>query len=527
MNMSLTALLQDLGIDTAVQGPITSTPTSSPSVTSAIDPSISSDKPFPEATGQVQPAQLDVVTASGSDPFGNSFFDLSFGGPQPPATSAAPGTTAADPHLFDNPVFGAHSDKPKPRPEPEMLSTALASTPEIKKQLTYASRPRPKGKVLDVSMLMSPPPIPDTPDSTTDSRNARDISLSPTGELEVKSILANTDPFSPPNGNTFQFPPSVTNGPGIFQPTPFDTPNSGVFSPQSISAQESIQLINPLYQSYSPSGSYSAPFSPPLQQPQPHAMMMMMMSPPVFGGVQSPLMVQQMQSVPAMGQPQVKPMPLMGTNTFDGIVSPTVINAPAQTGAASLSGQPPSHNTVLNEQRDTMFADLLPSTSHPLPEKKREFEPETKKVTSPTLAQLQEKKKKEEEEAFRASTEETPTEETDWPLTPFDTASPNTSFPEPLGDFSTPSPASLSTGDQQVPIKQQEKATGPHTPPLDDFDEAFQAAGRKEDNFESAFEVKVTAKPQPLSPTITNDPFLPNGTVASPEQEKPTPWSIF
>ena len=501
--------LQDLGIDTSLQKPITSTPTSSPPT---IGPGILLVDTPPVAPTQVHP---NVMTTSGSDPFGSSFFDLSFGSTQPPTTSATTTTadiiagTSTDSHLFDNPLFNGFSDTTESMSKLEMAAL-FTSTPESK-QVTYLSRPRPKGKVIDSTAPMSPLSSPVATDKGN-ARTFRDLSLSPSGEEEVKSILANTDPFSPPPIDPFRSPPtSSMNGSGVFQPAPH-TPNkySSFFSPSSLSTQDSIQLINPLYQSYSPGGSYTAvPFSPPLP---------MMHYPRAVP--QQPLI--QQQPVPMMNHPPGViglPMSLVSANSFDGVFSPPPTGLPAQS---------PSVQVALNEQRDRMFVDLLPSGSHEISEKRKEFEPQAKKVAAPTLAQLQETKRKEEEEAFTNSAEKSLGEMTDWPQSPlFDndvqTHPTSSNFSEPLVSLGSSSTASLPAGDPSESTRPQQKTTDAQVVTLDEFDAAFQEAGSQERDIESAFEVKNAPKP-----LATNDSFSPNnGSVTSPEPKSAVPWSTF
>jgi hypothetical protein len=360
----------------------------------------------------------------------------------------------------------------------------------------------------------------------------------------------------------------------------------------------------------------------------------------------------------------------MGVNSFDGALSLT-------DGSSWPAQSPPAMNTSLNEQRDHMFADLLPSGPHTIPEKKKEFEPQ--KAAPPTLAQLQEKKKNKQEVAFRDTTDQTQEEATNWPPSPFDALSPTqptgslqkdespsavrdttdgaqtettdwlpspfdalsptqpigslqspsavrdgtqaetTDWPpspfdalsptqptgslqkdespsavrdttdgaqtettdwlpspfdalsptQPIGSLQSPSAvrdgtqaettdwppspfdalspaqptgifqepqlnaspsATLLPGDQQSPSGQ---STGQQTNrvtqviPLEDFDAAFQEASNKVNDIKSAFEVKITAQPHPLHGPATNDPFVVNGTAASPELRKPTPWDTF
>jgi hypothetical protein len=287
----------------------------------------------------------------------------------------------------------------------------------------------------------------------------------------------------------------------------------------------------------------------------------------------------------------------MGVNSFDGALSLT-------DGSSWPAQSPPAMNTSLNEQRDHMFADLLPSGPHTIPEKKKEFEPQ--KAAPPTLAQLQEKKKNKQEVAFRDTTDQTQEEATNWPPSPFDALSPTqptgslqkdespsavrdttdgaqtettdwlpspfdalsptqpigslqspsavrdgtqaetTDWPpspfdalspaQPTGIFqepqlkASPSATLLPGGDQQSPSGQ---STGQQTNrvtqviPLEDFDAAFQEASNKVNDIKSAFEVKITAQPHPLHGPATNDPFVVNGTAASPELRKPTPWDTF
>ena len=286
----------------------------------------------------------------------------------------------------------------------------------------------------------------------------------------------------------------------------------------------------------------------------------------------------------------------MGVNSFDGALSLT-------DGSSWPAQSPPAMNTSLNEQRDHMFADLLPSGPHTIPEKKKEFEPQ--KAAPPTLAQLQEKKKNKQEVAFRDTTDQTQEEATNWPPSPFDALSPTQptgslqkdespsavrdttdgaqtettdwlpspfdalSPTQPIGSLQSPSAvrdgtqaettdwppspfdalspaqptgifqepqlnaspsATLLPGDQQSPSGQ---STGQQTNrvtqviPLEDFDAAFQEASNKVNDIKSAFEVKITAQPHPLHGPATNDPFVVNGTAASPELRKPTPWDTF
>ena len=477
------------------------------------------------------------MTASGSDPFSSSFFDSPFGGAKPPAPVAVPQRNG-DTNIFDDLVFNGHVDKT------EHTSDSVPSTPEGKR-LTYASRPRPKGRSLDTLSPLSPPP------DGGGLREAREVSLSPDSEEQVKSILTNTDPFSPLPLNAFQFPQPSSNESGFFQPasfTPIASPSSGVFSPTSVMTQDSIQLVNQLYQSqsYTPNGSFSGPFSPPAQVP--YQMVPAVMSPPMGlmqphfqgQGIGPPVMMQQ---VPA--QPQVLPdvmspqaMLPVGVNSFNGILSPTLVNSPPRPPAGSVwAPQNAPEIALQREQRDCMFADLVSQTSHPIPEKRKEFEPEVNKVAKPTLAELQEKKKKEQEEAFIAitsteSTEEKGEEVVDWPSSPFDDivlTQPLGSIPEPLLASSSPVSTATATGSQQ----KSSESTGQKDPlaqvlDLDNFDAAFQEDGTQDQSIESAFEAQAAPKSQPLpSPPATNDPFAPTATVASPTEKTAAPWSLF
>lgn len=528
--------MQELDLGVGIPEPITSTPTSSPSTSSAVAACV-----FPASTSpaplQQQPTPFDIMTASGSDPFGSSFFDLSFNSSQALTATATVATAASqisseDSHLFDNPFFNGHSTA-----EPQM-SLPLTSTPE-NKQLTYSSRPRPKGKVLDGPIVSSPPPPHShITDGDQEHRAVRDVSLSPTGKQEVKNILANTDPFQSPTFDAFPSPP-LDNGSNTFQPACFtpSTPDSSFFSPSSVT---SIQLVNPVYQSYSLDGSFSAPFASPPQR------VVVMMSPPgtamhpQYPAVPPPLLLQ-MQPAPMPAQPLVFPnpmgsqgmqMPLVGINSFDGTLSPTVFSSPPSTGS---SVQSPHASTLLTE-RDSMFADLLPSGAHKISVKKKEFEPQ--KVTPPSLAELQ--AKKEQEAALKVSTNTSETtstntskmtqdEASEWSSSPFDTVSPTqptSALHESLLSDSPSMSMTPSSGDQEVSIdstKQQEVVTLINT--LEDFDAAFQEAGKKEHNIESAFEVKFTVKPQPQPAPATNNPFT-NASATSPELKK-TPWASF
>lgn len=472
-------------------------------------------------SSQPQLTPFDVLTASGADPFNSSFFDLSFDTSQPVATTTTATTAAHDSnnqHLFENPVFSTSTDTPESTPETKM-SVSLTSTPEGK-QLTYQSRPRPKGKVLDGPTTAPLSEL--TNGADTGGRAFRDLSLSPTGEQEVKSILANTDPFqSPTTFDAFQSPPPAINGSRPFEPTPFSqTPDSSFFS---LSGQDSIQLVNPLYRSPSLDGPFSPPFvSPPqsLQQP----VVMMQPQPPV---APSPLM------------PLVQPPHMMNhlsnsmeANSFDGVFSPTIYSPPS-TGELVWSAQSPPGDGSFTEQRDQMFADLLPLGAHSLPDKKKEFEPQ--KVTSPSLAELQDKKRKEQEEAFIASTS-TPKEAVDeadeWPTFSFDAVTITDStgiLPDPSLERSPQAPTNTipqapTITTPQAPTTKQQNA---QVNTLDDFDRAFQEASNEVHDIDSAFEVKTTVTPQPQpSKPATNDPFAVNGTATSPEL-KNTPWSSF
>ena len=354
------------------------------------------------------------MTASGSDPFGNSFFDLTFGSAQPTTAPAKAVGSLGTVNSYS--LFNGHTDKTEP------TTTPFSSTPNTK-QRSYSSRPRPKGKVLDGLTVFSPPPTSNTNNSSS-QRAMRDISLSPNRKQEVKSIVANTDPFTPPPLDSFQTPSSTSNGYGSGVSAPFtpSTPNSNVFSPLSVMSQDSIHLINPLYHSYSLDGSPSAPFSTPsqsVQQPRQPAMMMpaqgYALQPQYPGAIPPAAMVPQMQPAPFPAQPQVPQVPATGVDCFDGAFS-------LSDGPLWSVGQPAPVNTSLDEQRDHMFADLLPSGSHALPEKKKEFEPQ--KVVSPTLAELQQKKKNEQEAPFRDTPDQEQEEATDWPFSPLDAVPP-------------------------------------------------------------------------------------------------------
>ena len=511
--------------------------------------------------------QPDITTMSGYNPFENSFFDLSFGTKQPSRDSSTTNTTpgrvsganpqgaAADPHLFDNPLFNGHSEKTESGTESGISTPLTSSTPDQSKQLVYSSRPRPRGKALDGVTLMSPPPVPGVAATTGrggDSRVAREVSLSPNAEQEVKSILDNTDPFSPPPPFDAFGLSSNGNGSSIFQPvaTPFSpnaTANSDYFSSSSVMTQDSIQLVNPLYQSYSPNTSFSAgPFSPP-GPPLPQQQQVVYMSPPpplamqppqqfVFGVMAPPPgMIQQVQATPIPAQvlPEAMgaPMLAMGVNTFDGVLMPTTISSPPnqQTGNPSWSPQDASGKAVLNEERDKMFADLLPATALPNPsEKKKEFEPQT---PQPTLAQLQENKQREQEATFRGSSSDDNLKEeaTEWPQSPFD-AHPTTPADSLLSGSSLSSTV-LSGGEQLLSTSQQasDKVDTQVPPQLEDFDAAFEEAGTTKDlegDIDSVFEVKQPHILQSPGPA-TNDPFKPNDTAGQSAVKDPAPWSTF
>lgn len=524
----LYAYVQDLGI---VQEPVTSTPTSSQTTAT---PTVASTTTVPQPS---------ITTMNGSNPFDNSFFDLSFGGKESSTSNSATPSAVKEAasqgstHLFDNPLFNGHLEKTESAPEAELAMPLDSSTPDQSKQLVYSSRARPKGKVLDRPTILSPPPTPTTTTDGGGSRAIRDVSLSPTGEQEVKSILSNTDPFSPTTLNDFQFSPSSNsngvsmNGSSMFQPGATFSPNatlsSAYFSASSsVLAQDSIQLINPLF---TPNGSFTAaPYSPPSQQQT--GMPVVMMSPPPALAMQ-----QQRQFVTAMPPPvMMQPAPLttqippdlMGIPAHPmGMLSPALISSPPpmQTGNPNWSPQSPSAKALLDENKDKMFADLLPSTTHPITEKKKEFEPQNKKPVQPTLAQLQENKKKEQEAAFRASnsidTQKTNEEITEWPPSPFDASSQPSNLFDSLLDGSSPS----STGEQVSITQPQQKAI-----PLDDFDAAFEEASSKDGDIASAFDMKT--EPQTIfSPKVaaTNDPFSPTDTVSPPVPKDPTPWSTF
>jgi len=87
--------------------------------------------------------------------------------------------------------------------------------------------------------------------------------------------------------------------------------------------------------------------------------------------------------------------------------------------------------------------------------------------------------------------------------------------------------------DQQVPDStgkkvQPEPDTEANT--LLDFEAAFQEAGNKEYNIDSAFEVKFDSKPksQPPPTAATNDPFTTSNSSAAPSEKEPSgPWIAF
>ena len=420
--------------------------------------------------------------------------------------------------------------------------------------------------MLDEPGVISQLSIPDTTGGQN-GRAARDVSLSPTGEQLVQDILANTDPFQPVTLEDFQTP-LAANQSSPFQPAPLPqaTTNSSFFSPSSAVQQESIQLLNPLYQSHSLDGSFSMPFaSPPMplqQQPQPT--MMMMMSPPGISmqphypaappAPMLPMMHQPMgphgaqmspgpmgphgaQMSPGPMGPHGAQMPFMGMNSFDGVLSPTVISPPPPSGSSSWSAQPPPPlNTLFTEQKDSLFSDLLPtgalgSNDSPERKKKKDFEPE-KKVAQPSLAELQENKKKEQEAAFRRKSETLLQDNTsDWPTSPFDSVAPTQStgaLPEPLS--AVPLLPTVA-GDQQVPVNSIEK---PQKDPfaqvnntMEDFDAVFQEVGKQEQNIESAFEVKFSTKPQYQPTPATNDSSASKDSTTAPDQKAAAPWIPF
>lgn len=500
---SLSPLLsppQGLDIGSPVQQPITSTPNTSPPVTEP--PTIKSKQnttpvPPPSSTDD---KELLIMTASGTDPFDNSFFETSLSnGTQvhPPVTMATTTGVAPilispqknnDPNVFDNPIFNGGSQ------QKDSLSSSEAVSPEGK-QLMFPSRPRPKGKNLDSLPPISPPAVPE---------ETREVSLSPNAKEEVKSIVANTDPFSPPSLDVFQFPQASSNGSELFQPSPFASNSNaspGYFSPGSAMAQDSIQLVNPLYQS----PNTGAVFSPPAPQnpfvvSQPLGAVPMQQAYFAPAPQPQPAMVQQMPLVQpqiptGFMEPQPVPPVAVGANTFDGPLSFNMIGSPPPT-----IPQNPPEVAVLMEQRDKMFADLLPKTSHPIPEQKKKFEPEMRRPSQPTLSELQEKKKKEEEEAFQASNSTTATGEdvVDWPSTPFDDLLAPTPFDNPPQSTNTQEAITNTTQDAQVLN-------------FDDFDTAFEKAKDKEQT----------------QPAATNDPFTPTNTAPAPTPITSSPWSAF
>ena len=227
--------------------------------------------------------------------------------------------------------------------------------------------------------------------------------------------------------------------------------------------------------------------------------------------------------------------PIMGTNSFDGILSPTSLSSPPLVSSSSYPVQDPTKAAMMREKKDQLFADLLPSTAHPIPEKKKKFEPEIKKVAKPTLAQLQERKKQEDEEAFRVSSSVSNDDEkievtVDWPLSPFDDvlpAEPPDSTPEHLLASSTPKSAA-STAVSELQSPQQIEPPQAQVLNMDDFDAPFKGAGSQNQSFESAFQAHGALESELAPSPATNDPFAPTGTAVSPTPKtSAAAWSTF
>lgn len=192
-----------------------------------------------------------------------------------------------------------------------------------------------------------------------------------------------------------------------------------------------------------------------------------------------------------------------------------------------------------------MFADLIPAGTLS-PEKpttkKPEFE-KPEKAPLPSLAELQETKLK--WTAFKGSEQvaEAGRESQDgglkeWPVSPFDDSTePN--LGEALGPLDTILEAEKvpvqppEAEDQQVPDSTGKKVQSkPDTEAnaISDFEAAFQEAGDKEYNIDSAFEVKFDSKPksQPPPTVATNDPFTTSNSSAAPSEKEPSgPWISF
>ena len=225
-------------------------------------------------------------------------------------------------------------------------------------------------------------------------------------------------------------------------------------------------------------------------------------------------------------------MPPVGVNSFDGILSPMVVSSPPRPEGSGWPPPNPSEVAVQREQRDRMFADLLPQTSHPIPEKKKKFEPEMKKVAKPTLAELQEKKKKEQEQAFMASTSAASPKEksedlVDWPSSPFDDVAP-TQVPEAISGpplaSSSPVSTATATGTQPTPSD----SAGQENPFAQVFNSDMVTGGSQDQKIASAFETQAAPESEAgPSPPATNDPFAPTGTAASPTEKTSSPWSTF
>ena len=553
--------LQDLGIGPLE--PAVPVPSSSqPPVFPTYDPLMANPTSAPPPPPSEQPTPFDVLTtSSGADPFDSSFFDLSFSDTQPTTTATAETAPSSHgPQIFNNPVFNGHTDNPS---EPS-IPPPLTSTPESKREV-YASRPRPKGRLSTDNIV----PLPSVPAEPTTQQN-REVSLSPTGEEQVLSILSNTDPFQPPTLEPFQSPP-VANGGSFFQlpPLTHNTSNPSFFSPSSATPQGSIQVANPLYQSYSFDSSFSAPFGSPTLPIQPPVMPP---GPVVQGGMQmqpqfpviSPPPLPAMQPVP-MAQPQSPQaaifavqgtqLPPTGMVPPGGMLSPTAVSSPppVSPNLGSVPGPTKTRSSGSypfkpREETDSMFADLIPAgtLSPEKPSTKKAEFVKPVKAPMPSLAELQETKLKwtafkGSEQVAEAGSKSQDSGPKEWPASPFDDEHSSTepNLGEALGPLDTileaekvpmqPSAAE----DQQVPDSTGKKAqpepdTEANT--LLDFEAAFQEAGNKEYNIDSAFEVKFDSKPksQPPPTAATNDPFTTSNSSAAPSEKEPSgPWISF
>ena len=549
------SILQDLGI--SASEPATSTPFSSPPPFLTYEPSMDASIP-PMTNGQPTPfdqPQVPATSSFGGDPFDSSFFDLSFGSSQPLAsgTSKETVTTRHTPENFDNPIFDGRSEGSQANTGKSYYVPPLISTPDGKRD-AYASRPRPRSKL---SVDNSVPPL--SAPATSESQNVHEVSLRSTGEEQLQDFLNNSNPFQSP---LLQQPP-VTNAATFFQSSPMMTnpSNPNFFMPSIISPQSSIQLSNPLYQSYSYDGSFPAAYaSPPLP-----VQVSVVSSPIMQGGIQlhsfvpaippsvrqvhPGLMMQPQMPLAALSLAQENPILPAGHTTPGGILAPILPPVALPSLVTSGPTNSPSTSSVKSkDETDSLFSDLIPALGYN-PDKmltKKEFE-KPKKKSPPSLSELQENTLKwtafeaqKQSKMANAATKENPDgNEVEWPMSPFDDGfesnesrfdkiiEPKTTAmtAETKNDYSQTSAAS---GPQITPTTATHFQLEPDTDTnaVMDLEAAFNQADSKECSIDSAFVTRHYSmqEEQTLpSSSATNDPFIPVGTA----NENKEPWVSF